>query len=343
MKFKGTALIILTIFSAIYLSVFCGYEYMSGKFPEIIDELKPKNEISLPEEKKEEVKTESARESSSLISSSAVNVASSEPAIGKITAKFLNPYTSNTSYGKIHLKNNTSEKLDIEALYKQKLKFKIAKNGEPQVLLLHTHTTESFMLNDNDFYTAKDATRSRDSAKNMVAIGDIFEEKLKNAGIGVVHDATIHDDPAYTGSYDRAKETILKNLKKYPSIKIVLDIHRDSISGSGEKEKIKPIANINGKKYAQVMLVMGSQTGDIKNFPNWKENLSLALKYQQNLEVMYPGLARSITFNSAKYNENITGGSLLIEIGSEANTLDEAKLSAAAAAEALTSLLNTLQ
>ncbi|MBO5726045.1 MAG: stage II sporulation protein P, partial [Clostridia bacterium] len=98
-----------------------------------------------------------------------------------------------------------------------------------------------------------------------------------------------------------------------------------------------------GKNAAQVMLVMGSQTGGITNYPNWKENLSLALKYQQTLEVMYPGLARAVTLNSGKYNQNLSKGSILLEVGTEANTLDEAKRGAAYAGDALVSLLNTLK
>lgn len=342
MKFGAVIMIAFTVFCALFLCFGVSLGYINNRFPELLGDIKSDlGGVSSPAlETEAEIKVEKSDQSSKIGESSiAVNAGAAK---GKIVEKFLNPYTAKYSYGKIYLKNNTSEKLDIEGLYKQKLKFKIAKNTEPQVLIVHTHTTESYMLNNNDFYTDDDDTRTRDPSKNVVAMGDIFEKKLRAAGIAVIHDTTIHDDPAYSGSYDRAKETIMKDLKAYPSIKVILDVHRDSISGSGS-DKIKPIAVINGKKYAQVMLVMGSETGDIKNFPNWKQNLSLALKYQQTMEVMYPGLARAITFNSAKYNENISSGSLLIEMGSEANTLEEATLSANAAADALVSLLNTLQ
>ena len=117
-------------------------------------------------------------------------------------------------------------------------------------------------------------------------------------------------------------------------------MHRDAVS-SGDSDKVKLVSKIDGRKAAQVMLVMGSETGGITNFPNWKQNLSLAVKYQQTMEVMYPGLARAITLNSAKYNQNLTVGSLLLEVGSEANTFDEAAAAAEAASAALVSLLNT--
>lgn len=349
MKIKGSLLIALCVICSLLFCAISAQNYINYSYPDLL-ESSPNKAAEKPivsgEKNKEssaEIKVSASKPqiTDNKSTSKAIEV-SGESVLGKIEERFLSPYSSNTSYGKIHIKNNTTAKVDFEGIYKQKIKFAIEKNEKPQVLIVHTHTTESYMSENRDYYTALDKERSRDKTKNMIAIGDIFTQKLISAGIGVIHDTTIHDDPAYSGSYDRAKETILKNLKKYPTIKIVLDIHRDSISGSGSS-KIKPITDINGKKYAQVMLVMGSQTGDIKNFPNWKENLSLALKYQQNMEVLYPSLARALTFNSAKYNENITTGSLLLEVGSEANTLDEAKLSAEAAANALVSLLNTLQ
>ncbi len=265
--------------------------------------------------------------------------ASGGEALGKITQRFINPYGANTSYSKVFLKNNTGTAIDISSLLAKKLSFNLIKSTEPQVLIIHTHTTESFMLEDRDYYTADDASRRLEEDKNMIAIGDAFEAELIKHGIGVVHDTTVHDHPSYSGSYNRSAETVLKDLKAYPDIKIVIDIHRDAISGE-ENEKVRPVTDINGKQYAQVMLVMGSETGEIKNHPNWQNNLSLAVKYQQALEVKYPGLARAITLNSAKYNQQISKGMLLLEVGSEANTLSEAKLSATAAADALSELFS---
>ena len=109
-------------------------------------------------------------------------------------------------------------------------------------------------------------------------------------------------------------------LKKYPSIKVVIDIHRDSVSAEGGKSKL--VTQINGKKAAQVMLVMGSQGGIVKDYPNWKKNLSLAVKLHQKIEKNYPTLARPILLRNAKYNQNLTTGSILLEVGTEANTME---------------------
>ena len=345
MKFKGIMLIFCVLLASVYTTAHCFLKYVNYSMP-----ISNSNTNFLPIEPLSDnidisttiSATDNTSSSSNNKDTQSTTVSASGQAVGNITAKFISPYTAGTKYNKVYLKNNTGSTINIKTLLEKKLSFKIDKNNKPQVLIMHTHTTESFMFEERDYYTEDDASRTRDSKKNMIAIGDIIEQKLKAAGIGVIHDTTIHDYPAYSGSYTRSAATITDDLKAYPSIKIVIDIHRDSITANN-KEKIKPVVKIDGKNAAQVMLVMGSQTGGITNYPNWKENLSLALKYQQTLEVMYPGLARAITLNSGKYNQNLTKGSILLEVGTEANTLDEAKRGAAYAGEALVSLLNTLK
>ncbi len=266
----------------------------------------------------------------------------SAPAIkGKIVTRYISPYKAPQSYSGVYMKNSTGVNVDIKQLLNKKLSFKIEKNSQPQVLIMHTHTTESFMQKDKDYYTSQDKARTTDNSKNMVKIGDIIAQKLNQNGIKTIHDTTKHDYPEYTGSYGRAATTINGYLKKYPSIKIVLDLHRDSVSAEDGKAKL--VTEIKGKKAAQVMLVMGSQTGGITKHPNWKENLSLAFKLQQTIEAKYPTLARPLMLASKKYNQSLSKGSLLLEVGTEANTLDEACYSAELVAESLTSLLNTLK
>lgn len=297
-------------------------DQISSKKSENTTEIK--ENTSKNDQKKEEVKE---------VSAAAVK--------GKIVTRYISPYKAPQSYASVYMKNSTGVKVDIKQLLNKKLDFKIEKNSQPQVLIIHTHTTESFMTNDNEYYTEDDKPRSTDNSKNMVKIGKIIEEKLNANGIKTIHDTTKHDYPEYTGSYGRAATTINSYLKKYPSIKIVLDLHRDSVSA--EEGKAKLVTEINGKKAAQVMLVMGSQTGTITGHPNWKENLSLAFKLQQTIEVKYPTLARPLMLASKKYNQSLTKGSLLIEFGTEANTLQEACYSAELVADSLVSLLNTLK
>ena len=263
-------------------------------------------------------------------------------AIGKIYEQFLSPYGQKLNYGGVYIKNSSGLSVDIKAELETALSFKMNKTSEPEVLIVHTHSTESYMSEDRDFYTAADTPRNDDDNKNVVLVGEKLASVLSEGGITVLHDKTHHDSPSYNQSYSRAKTTITEYLKKYPSIKVVVDIHRDSIAMDGSA-KCKPTREINGKKAAQVMLVVGSQSGSVTDFPNWKQNFRLALRFQQTMEAMYPGLARAMLLCSRKYNTNLTNGSLLLEIGTDSNTLEEAVYSAELAGNALLGVLNTLK
>lgn len=273
--------------------------------------------------------------------SASVPTASSGTVLGKVVERFISPYTANTSYNNVYLKNNTSLKIDLKEFLNSPLKFKVEKNGAPQVLIMHTHTTETFLSENRDFYTDIDQSRTTDTNKNMAFLGKIVADKLNGAGIVTLHDTTLHDYPSYSGSYSRSAKTVSSYLKKYPDIKIVIDLHRDAIA-QNDTDKVKLTADINGKKAAQIMLVMGAQAGSVKNFPNWKENLKLAVKLQQNLEIMYPSLARSISLVAKNYNGSLSTGSMLIEIGTDANSIEEVTYSAELLSNALINTINNL-
>ena len=261
---------------------------------------------------------------------------------GNVIEKYISPYTAKFSYNKVYMKNNTGLSVNIKNLLGSKLSFKIEKNNQPQVLIVHTHTTETFLPSDAKTYGVNHSSRTTDNNKNMAAIGAIIANKLNKAGIKTLHDKTQHDYPQYNGSYSRSAKTVTSYLNKYKSIKIVLDLHRDSVTVSGN-DKAKLVTKINGKKAAQVMLVMGSQSGSIKNHPNWQENLKLALRLQQTMENKYPTLARPLVLASSRYNQSLSKGALLIEFGTDMNSLDEAKYSAELVADSLISLLNTIK
>lgn len=296
-----------------------------------------KEKLNIPAKKPQSEKAETNEQTTSV----QVNTQKGN-AVGKIYEQFLSPYSQKLNYSGIYIKNSAGESLDIKNELSASMELKIKKSKEPEVLIVHTHATESYMNEDRAYYTAEDKARSEDNNKNVVKVGEIFAEVLTKGGISVLHDKTHHDSPSYNQSYSRAKTTINEYLSKYPSIKVVVDIHRDSIAMTGN-DKCKPTAEINGKKAAQVMLVVGSQTGTVSGFPDWKQNLRLALRFQQTMEASYPGLARAMLFCSRKYNMNLTKGSMLLEVGTDANTLEEAIYSAELAGNALLSVLNTLK
>ena len=127
-------------------------------------------------------------------------------------------------------------------------------------------------------------------------------------------------------------------MNKYPAIKIVLDIHRDSIT-TEEGEKIKPTFVYNNKKAAQIMIMCGNDNYGYYDFPDWEENMSLAVKLQSTAETKFPGMTRPLYFGNFMYNMNLAPGSLLIEIGTDANTLDEAVYSGEMLGEVIESVL----
>ena len=139
----------------------------------------------------------------------------------------------------------------------------------------------------------------------------------------MLHDGTVHDYPSYTGAYDRSEATIRAALEEYPSIKVIIDLHRDAISAA-DGSRTAPVAEINGKSAAQFMIIAGCDDGRFGNMPDYIENFKLACLFQQSAEKLYPGLARPVLFDYRNYNQHISTGSLLIEVGSHANSHDEA-------------------
>lgn len=230
---------------------------------------------------------------------------------------------SNMSYDNFYVKNATDLSLDLAGFLNADLPFEYEETSEPQVLIVHTHATESYMDEDLGFYYESFYPRDSDDNFNVIRVGDEITRKLQQSGVGVVHCTEHHDEPSYLGAYDNSARSILEYLNEYPSIKIVLDIHRDSIT-TDDNEKIKPTFVYNGKKAAQIMIMCGNDNYGYYNFPDWEQNMSLAVKLQSTAETKYPGMTRPLYFGNFMYNMNLAPGSLLIEIGTDANTLEEA-------------------
>lgn len=208
-------------------------------------------------------------------------------------------------------------------------------SSEPQVLIMHTHTTETYELEEKDWYDPNFTCRSTDLAVNMAAVGEEIAAQLNAAGIVTLHDTTLHDYPSYNGSYERSNETVRAYLEQYPSIKVVLDVHRDAIEpASGQR--VSAVAEIDGQTAAQVMIICGADNGG--NLPNFAQNLAFAAAWENAMESRYPGLTRPVLFDYRYYNQDLTTGSLLIEIGSHGNTLDQAKYSGRLVGQALAAL-----
>ncbi|MBQ7128776.1 MAG: stage II sporulation protein P [Clostridia bacterium] len=247
---------------------------------------------------------------------------------GAVITETIDKSGATASFGDVYIKNKTTVNVDFEKEFKNKPNLKIKLNSKnPQVLIVHTHATECFFPRLVSYYPKSWGERDQDTSKNMVAVGKVIVEKLNKSGIKTVQSQTLHDKDEYEGSYDRSRETIKKYLKKYPSIKVVLDVHRDAINEE-DGDKIRPIVSINKKQAGQIMLISGCETGSITGYPNWRKNLRFSLRLQQLLEKTYPSLARPLFFAEKKYNQDLCENSVLVEVGSQANLIGEAKYSA---------------
>lgn len=222
----------------------------------------------------------------------------------------------------IYIQNRTKKTLDVAAIASISPDITLAPGTEPQILIMHTHGSEAYTQEGKDVYQASGTARTIDPNYNIIRVGDEIERIFTEMGLSVLHDRTLCDYPNYNGSYDRSKVVVEQYLKKYPSIKIVLDVHRDALVGQ-DGTIYKAVTDMDGQKTAQVLLVMGSDDGGLTH-PNWQKNLSLAMRMQHRMNTLWPGLARPIALRSSRFNQQLTSGSILVEVGSHGNTLQEA-------------------
>lgn len=257
---------------------------------------------------------------------------------GNIKETYMGATGKTITYGVVKVDNKTSESVNIKSLLNQKPSLGEITKEKPYILIYHTHTTEGYELLDLGWYAKEYNSRTKDESKNMVRVGDELTRVLQEAGYNVIHDRNIYD-ASYDGAYARSRVSVEKYLKKYPSIKITLDVHRDAIQYS-DGTKCKPTAEINGKKASQVMIISGCEGDGVESFASWKQNLVFATHLQSQAEEMYPCLMRPVFFCNRKYNMDVTPCSLLLEFGTDANTLEESVYSAQLIGNALAELLD---
>ena len=225
-----------------------------------------------------------------------------------------------------YIKNVTGKDINFDSYMSQKPKIKIKNKNRPVVLIYHTHTTERYIDDDANINRSNYSSRSKDNSKNVVAVGDEIVNSLKKNGINSIHDCTVHDYPEYTGAYFRSAKTVRDIIKKNPEIQIEIDVHRDSIN-MDKRGKIKPTFKTkDGKKASQIMFISGCGMKKSLKFPNWEKNLILSMNLQKICEKNFPGFTRELFVKNVKYNQDINTGSLLVEVGSDVNTIEESKL-----------------
>ena len=223
--------------------------------------------------------------------------------------------------------------VNVEALLQSSLKWQLRQDA-PTVLILHTHGTESYTKTED--YQESSPYRTQDAGHNMISVGEELKLLLENAGIGVIHDKMLHDSPSYSNSYNYARSSIKKYLEQYPSIRLVLDLHRESVEdGSGDQRRF--VTKVGDKDVAQLMLVVGTDANGLTH-PRWPENMALAVKLQAQLEKENPGICRPISFRKQRFNQDLSVGALIVEIGAAGNTRQEALLATRELANAIITL-----
>lgn len=228
----------------------------------------------------------------------------------------------------VEIYDYASKNPDLGALLAEPLTWDLTQE-QPTVLILHTHASESYENTEN--YTESSQYRTLDEAYNMLSIGEAVAKSLEAQGITVLHDTTIHDYPSYNGSYDNSRQTVSGYLSAYPSIRLVLDLHRDAMVDASGQQIGYTVSTEKGES-AKVMFVIGC------NNEAWKNNMSLAVKLQARLEALCPGICRPICLRNAKFNQDQSPGALLIEMGAAGNTRQEALLAAEYIAQAIADL-----
>lgn len=222
----------------------------------------------------------------------------------------------------IYIYNYTDYSLDIGQLAADCPDLNLSQEEGPQILIYHSHTTEAYTMDGTDIYEESDDHRTTDPNFNTIRIGEEMKAVFEAAGLEVIHDDTLYDYPVYSGAYDRSAEGIAAILEEYPSIQLVLDVHRDALVGT-EGTVYKTVAD-TVDDCAQIMLVVGSDAGG-QDHDDWRQNLSLAVGIQRQMQDSYGTLIRPIVLRSSRFNQQMRpGGSLLVEVGSHGNTLQEA-------------------
>ena len=213
-------------------------------------------------------------------------------------------------------------------------------SGQPLVLIYHTHTTEAYMPSPQFNYKPDKSYHTKNLNYSIVKVGEAVAAELKRLKIPTIHNKTVHDIPTYMTSYTNSLKTVEKILKENPSIKIVIDIHRDAPIIDPQKSREITTVKIDGVTYSRLMFVIG--TDKTFSHPNWKENHKFAVLLSERLEQAYPGISRGIDQRSERFNQHLSQNAILLEIGSHGNTMEESLNSAKIFAEVLKNVIDEL-
>lgn len=240
--------------------------------------------------------------------------------------------------GDIYISDRAQKQADVSALARAPVH--ITLSDGPQILILHSHGSEAYTPSGADVYEESDPYRTTNCNYNVVRVGEEMARIFRDQGFEVIHDTTLYDYPSYNEAYDRSLAAAQRWLTQYPSIQVVLDVHRDALAAE-DGTIYKVVSSEKGDQAAQVMLVVG--TDGSKSHPLWQENLTFAMRIQQQLLDDHDTLARPMVLRASRFNQHLSVGSVLVEVGTHGNTLQEALLGARLFAQSTAKVLETLK
>ena len=237
--------------------------------------------------------------------------------------------------GTVYFKNETDYAIDMTSLLQKDSPVALGEQGV-QVLIMHTHGTEAYTQSPGHAYVASGEYRTTDSSANMLRVGQEICDILNDRGVSAVHSRTLNDYPAYNGSYNRALKDIQAHIQQYPTIQLVIDVHRDAIATGNTYYKTAAV--VDGQQTAQLMFVTGTDAGGLTH-DHWQDNLAFQAQLHDRLNSTYPGIMRPMSIRASRFNQHIRKGSMLVEVGACGNTLEEALAAAQIFANALADAL----
>ncbi len=194
-------------------------------------------------------------------------------------------------------------------------KFEIASNipkGKPLVGLYYTHTAESFVP------SAGVTHRPGGQRGDIVSVGEALVKRLNTYDIAALQDNTIHDYPSFMKAYGASEVTVTKMLTENPSLQMIFDIHRDA------EKRENYIATVDGMQVARIMIIVTTGQQGLAQ-PHWQNNHAFAKLIDAKMNQRYPGVSRGIRMDDWRYNQHLHPRALLIEVGCQDNTKEEAQ------------------
>ncbi len=190
-----------------------------------------------------------------------------------------------------------------------------------RILIYHTHTYEAYEQDPERPYKQTEQWRTADSAHNVVAVGKALSAQLSALGFQVTHDMTAFEPPTLDDAYSRSLAMLEARKANGEQYDLYIDLHRDAIASTST---IKRTVNMGGEEVARFMVLVGKgTTGGYAEKPNWNANLATADRITAALNDQYDGLARDVKVKTGRFNQHIADCCVLIECGTNWNTLDE--------------------